>query len=162
MPEQLTAREIATWRTFLTAHATAVARIQVDLEDGDLVPLEWYDVLVAIQQAPDNRLRMMNVAQNLLLTRSNATRLIDRLETVGLIRRGRLDQDRRGTAAILTPSGREALRRAWPVYARGIKRYFLSRLSTGEKQMLASALARVAEQPRPPRPASRRRKPTPA
>ena len=159
MRAPLSTAEVAIWSTFLTAHARAVAQIELDLEEGRLIPLEWYDLLVAIQLAPDHRLRMMNVAERLLLTRSNATRLVDRLESAGLMARERLNGDRRGMAVVLTVAGREALRRAWPVYARGIKRYFLSRLSPGERRTMVSALAKVANQPRPPRPLSRRRRP---
>jgi len=158
VPDRASAHEVATWRTFLTAHTRAVAWIEFELEEHDLVPLEWYDLLVAIQLAPDHRLRMMDVAQSLLLTRSNATRLVDKLETRGLIRRNRLDVDRRGMAAVLTAAGREALRRAWPVYAQGIRRYFISHLSRRERQTVASALGKVAGQPQPSRPPRRRQK----
>ena len=157
MPDPLPDAEVATWRTFLTAHARAVALIESDLEAHDLIRLEWYDLLFAIQEAPDHRLRMMDLADRLLLTRSNATRLVDRLEGAGLIKREQLDMDRRGTAAVLTASGREALRRAWPVYASGISHYFLSLLSRDERRVLASSLGKVAKQAGPSRPASRRR-----
>lgn len=157
--QRLSTPQIAVWRTFLTAQARAVARIESDLQQHDLIPLEWYDLLVAIQLAPDHRLRMMDVAKRLLLTRSNSTRLVDRLESAGLIERERLDGDRRGMAAVLTPAGRDAIRRAWPVYAQGIRRYFISRLSTEERRTVAAALVKVAEQPGPVRPPSRRRKP---
>ncbi|MDQ6709612.1 MAG: MarR family transcriptional regulator [Candidatus Dormibacteraeota bacterium] len=157
MVELVSPAGVAAWQTFLKAHAAAVGRIEIDFEDRGLIPLVWYDVLVAIQLAPDHRLRMMELAGALMLTRSNATRLVDRLETVGLIVRERLDGDRRGTVAVLTAAGRQALRRAWPVYARGINEYFLTALSSGELRTLAAALGKVQQQKRPVRPALKRR-----
>ena len=127
----------------MSAHATTLARIEADLADHALVPLEWYDLLVAIQLAPRSRLRMRDLADALLLTRSNATRLVDRLEASGLVARAQAEEDRRGAVALLTPAGRQALRRAWPVYARGINEYFLSFLAPKEQKLLTAALSRV-------------------
>jgi DNA-binding MarR family transcriptional regulator len=122
-----------------------VSRIEAALEEGGLVPLVWYDVLVAIAKAPRGRLRLKEVGSNLMLTRSGATRLVDRLEGAGLVRRERLKGDRRGTAAALTPAGRQALRAAWPVYAKGINKLFLGRLSEEELAALGPVLARIAD-----------------
>ena len=150
--------DLRVWRSFLGAHAASVGRIEAELEERRLIPLEWYDVLVAIQLAKDHRLRLMDIAQQLVLTRSNATRLIDRLEAIGLIRRERHEGDRRGTSAVLTAAGRQALRRAWPVYAKGIKQYFLSALKPAEVAVVGTALARVEQRARPLRPILRRRR----
>ncbi len=109
------------------------------------MPLVWYDVLVAIAKAPRGRLRLKEVGSSLMLTRSGATRLVDRLEGAGLVRRERLKGDRRGTAAALTPAGRQALRAAWPVYAKGINKLFLGRLSEEELAALGPVLARIAD-----------------
>src|SRR5579864_438172 len=149
---------LAAWRAFLEAHSAAVGGIEGDLADAGLIPFNWYDVLVAIQLAPDHRLRMMDIAGRLMLTRSNATRLIDRLQTVGLIERERTDGDRRGTVAKLSADGRQALRRAWPVYARGIREYFLAALTPEEQRVMTRALTRVHERAHPSRrPLTRRR-----
>ena len=154
---QLSAAEVTAWRNFLGAHASIVQRIELDLEERGLLSLEWYDVLVAILLEPNRRLRMRDIASRLLLTRSNATRLVDRLEAIGLIGRERLNEDRRGTEAVLTPAGRRALRRAWPVYARGIRRYFLETLSDDELKTVSRVMQRLSQRPRPARPALRRR-----
>jgi DNA-binding MarR family transcriptional regulator len=139
----VTERGLDAWRTFLQAHAAVISRIESELERAGLVPLVWYDVLVAISSAPDRRLRMSALADGLVLTRSNATRLVDRLERAGLVSREIADEDRRGAFAVLTPAGREALRRAWPVYARGINELFLSRLSDREVELVNTAFGRV-------------------
>ena len=139
----VTERGLDAWRTFLQAHAAVISRIESELERAGLVPLVWYDVLVAISSAPDRRLRMSALADGLVLTRSNATRLVDRLEKAGLVGREIADEDRRGAFAVLTPAGREALRRAWPVYARGINELFLSRLSEREVELVNAVFGRV-------------------
>jgi len=131
------------WRSFLQAHAAVISKIERDLDERGLVQLIWYDVLVAIQAAPGHRIRMSALADHLVLTRSGATRLIDRLETAKLVQREPADDDRRGAFATLTAGGRDALRRAWPVYARGINEQFLAHLSKREVEMMASAFSRI-------------------
>ena len=131
------------WRTFLRAHAAVVSEIETDLERRGLIPLTWYDVLVAISSAPGGRIRMAALAGKLVLTRSGATRLVDKLERARLVRRETAVEDRRGAFATLTPGGRRALRKAWPAYARGINELFLAHISDRELTTLARALERV-------------------
>ena len=132
------------WRRFLKAHAAVVGAIEEDLERRGHVPLEWYDVLVAISDAPQGRLRLKDLGRELVLTRSGATRLADKLEVAGLLERQRVHDDRRGVILSLTASGRRALRSAWPIYARGITDRFLAKLTSGEVDIVSSALARIA------------------
>lgn len=146
---------LAAWRGLLKAHGAAVRRIEADLLERQQVPLEWYDVLVAIRFSPGGRLRMSDLADELVLTRSNATRLVDRLEARGLVAREQSPHDGRGQLAALTVEGSRALRRAWPTYARGIQSHFLDFLSAREQRVLAVALGRVevgARTRRPGRP----------
>jgi DNA-binding MarR family transcriptional regulator len=134
------------WRALLRAHAAAVGRIERDLaaSEPDL-PLTWYDVLVALVGAPARRLRLRELADEVLLSRSGLTRLVDRLEAAGLLRREPDPTDRRGAFAVITEAGYEALRRTWPLYARGIQAHFARYLETDEAAVLARALDRVAE-----------------
>jgi DNA-binding MarR family transcriptional regulator len=134
------------WRAFLRAHAAAVGRIERDLaaSEPDL-PLTWYDVLVALVGAPDRRLRLRELAHEVLLSRSGLTRLVDRLEKAGLLRREPDPTDRRGAFAVLTDAGYEALRRTWPLYARGIEEHFARHLSDDEAAVLARVLQRIAD-----------------
>ncbi len=98
---------------------------------------------------------MRDIASHLVLTRANATRLVDRLEEAGLVRRERLETDRRGAVAVVTPAGRAALRKAWPVYAEGINRLFVSVLTPGEPGVLRAALGRVDQRARADSPSRR-------
>ena len=135
---------VQTWRRFLEAHATVVAAIERDLEKAGKVSLEWYDVLIAISEGPESQLRLKELGRRLLLTRSGATRLADKLEAAGLVERRPAPDDRRGVVLALTPEGRNALRSAWPVYARGIRKHFLAKLTGKEAAELSVVLARLA------------------
>ena len=116
--------QLAAWRAFLRAHSTMLRRIAADLDEADLPPLTWYDVLAALRDA-DGKLRQVELAERLLLSNSGLSRLIDRIENAGLARRTACDTDRRSFYIELTDEGREMLERMWPVYARGIAEDFL-------------------------------------
>jgi DNA-binding MarR family transcriptional regulator len=136
---------LAAWRAFLGAHAAAVGRIERDLARaaGDLVPLSWYDVLIELREAPGFRLRQRDLARSVVLTRSGISRLVDRLEAAGLVRREPNPADRRGDLIVLTEAGRAALRRTWPAYARGIAEHFARHVRVDEARVLTAVLERV-------------------
>jgi DNA-binding MarR family transcriptional regulator len=131
------------WRAMLTAHARVVAAIEADLAAAGALPLTEYDVLVELWEAPGNRLRLSELAAAVLLSRSGVTRLVDRLETAGLLRREPDPADRRGAYAAITRAGRAAMLRAWPTYRDGIDRYFGASLDDGSAGAVAEALERV-------------------
>ena len=131
------------WRTFLMAHAAVMDRIERDLAEEGLMPLSWYDVLLALYEAPDRKLRMHELARAILVTRGGLTRLVARIEKAGLLRREPDPADGRGLFAMLTDEGLEALRRTWPSYARGIAEHFGRYLSDEEARVLTKALERV-------------------
>ena len=133
----------STWRLFLTAHVKLLDRIEAKLMKADLPSLEWYDVLFTLKEASDHRLRLSELADKVLLSRSNLTRLVDRLETAGLLRRERCPSDRRGAFAVLTDAGLTMQQQMWTVYEKGIAEYFGSCLSTAEIQMMQQALTRM-------------------
>jgi DNA-binding MarR family transcriptional regulator len=137
-PEQL-----AAWRTFITAHAIVINLIEQDLTEAQQLPLSSYDVLLALVNAPNRRLRMHELAQAVVLSRSGLTRLVDRLEHEGLLTRERSGPDRRATYAVLTLKGFRAFRHAWPIYANGIFKYFIQHLTPQEVGTLTQMLQRV-------------------
>jgi DNA-binding MarR family transcriptional regulator len=143
MTDDLDPDGLGAWEAFVFAHAAAVGRIERDLRAAGHVPLTWYDVLAALSEAPGRRLRLSDLADEVVLSRSGLTRLLDRVEAAGLIRRERSADDRRGAYAVMTPAGEAALLAAWPDYARGIARHFADHLSPQEKRVLAAALSRV-------------------
>ncbi len=142
---------LAAWEAFVFAHAAVVGRIERELAgDPDLVPLAWYDVLTALSEAPGERLRLSELAREVVLSRSGLTRLVDRLEAAGLLRREACPDDGRGTLAVLTPAGEAALRRTWPAYARGIVAHFARHLDDDEARVLSAALGRIRDAAREP------------
>jgi DNA-binding MarR family transcriptional regulator len=143
MAEKIDEFHLAAWRAFLNAHAVVIDLIERELNEANLLPLSSYDVLIELAEAPNQRLRMRDLAEAVVLSRSGLTRLVDRLEHEGLLVRERADTDRRGAYAVLTPAGLQAIRRTWPKYAQSIIRYFTSHLSNDETRILTEALERV-------------------
>jgi DNA-binding MarR family transcriptional regulator len=141
--EGLEQRRNACWRTFLAAHAAAIDRIERDLTEEGLMPLSWYDVLLALYEAPERKLRMHELARAILVTRGGLTRLVARIEEAGFLRREPDPTDGRGLYAVLIEEGLEALRRTWPTYARGIAEHFGKHLNDEEVEVLDRALRRV-------------------
>lgn len=135
--------ELAAWRTFLRAHAFVARRLEAELLAEHDLPLASYDVLVQLSEAPFRRLRMTDLADRVLLSRSGLTRLVDRLERDGLVRREACPNDARGTLAVLTETGLQRLRTAWPTHARGIAEHVTDRLSAHEVQTLAELLGKL-------------------
>jgi DNA-binding MarR family transcriptional regulator len=136
---------LSAWRALLNAHASVVGRIEEALANAGLPPLAWYDVLWAVRRAPGRQVRMSELADGLTLSRGGVTKLVDRLESAGLLRRERAETDGRGFYAALTAAGEEMLRRMWPVYARILRDAFVDPLSNEEAAVISAALARTKD-----------------
>jgi DNA-binding MarR family transcriptional regulator len=143
--EKLDERRLAAWRALLASHAALVGRLGEELQDEKGLPLPWYEVLLWLNQAPDGRMRMGELAESLLLTPSGVTRLVDRMEADGLVQRQQCPSDRRGWNAVITPAGRSRLRSAAPVHLRGVDRHFGRHLTDEEADLIADALGRVLQ-----------------
>lgn len=138
-------RSMRAWRLFLEVHARVVNRLELELRDETGMPLTWYDVLVQLSEAPDQRLRMQELARRVLISKSGLTRLVDRLCAAGYLAREPDPEDGRGTLAVLTTSGRSALRAAAPFHLAGIERAFSSRLTAKDADAVAAAMQRVLD-----------------
>ena len=136
---------LAAWRSFLVAHKTLIEVIERKLALAVLPPLGWYDVLLAVEGAAERKLRMHELSDAIVLSRSNLTRLVDRMVAAGLLAREACPTDRRGAYAVLTDDGLAMRRRMWPVYARCIDRYFARHLSATEAKVIAGALGRAID-----------------
>jgi DNA-binding MarR family transcriptional regulator len=145
----LSTGELAAWRTFLRAHATVVRRLEAELVAEHDLPLASYDVLVQLSEAPGRALRMTELAERVLLSRSGLTRLVDRLERDGLVSRRACPDDARGTLAVLTDGGLERLRAAWPTHLRGVCEHVTGRLSEDELAVLQRLLGRLLDDETP-------------
>jgi DNA-binding MarR family transcriptional regulator len=143
MTQEINEPHLAAWRNFITLHAKLIDTIDRELIAAERLPLHWYDVLIELAEAQDRRLRMHELADKVVLSRSGLTRLVDRLESAGLLTRQTDPVDRRGAFAVLTDKGREALRQSWPIYASGIQTHFAAHLNDGEAKTLAEIFARL-------------------
>ena len=135
---------LSAWRGVLNAHAALVGRIEQALSEAELPPLSWYDALWALRRADGRRLRMAELAANVTISRGGLSKLTDRLEDAGLVRRELADDDGRGLYAVLTDGGEQMLRRMWPVYARVLRESFVDALSPDEAEAIAAGLSRVS------------------
>ena len=137
---------LAAWSTFLRAHARVVRELERELQADQDLALTDYDVLVQLAAAGERRLRMSELADRLLLSRSGVTRLVDRLVADGLVERASCEDDRRGQWAALTDAGHGRLRRAAPTHLRGVATHFLDRLSADDLASLERMLAGVVDE----------------
>jgi len=136
------------WAVLLTAHATLVEKIEEALAEADLPPLAWYDVLWELEKAPEGKLRMHELARRVVLTRSNLTRLADRLERAKLIERADTPHDRRGYDCVITRAGLVMRKKMWPEYKAQIERQFSRHVSVEEARVIGDALARAVKEAR--------------
>jgi len=135
--------ELGAWAGFLRAHATLVRQLDDELIAAHQLPLTSFDVLVQIESAQDHRLRMSELADAVLLSRSGLTRLVARLVDQGLLERVGCESDARGAYAVLTDAGRERLAAARETHIKGVRERFLSRVSEHEQRELGRIWARL-------------------
>jgi DNA-binding MarR family transcriptional regulator len=130
-------------KALMRARNAIVERIEQALAADDLPPLSWYDVLCALDEADDGRLRPRDLAFAVALTRSGLTRLLDRIHAAGLVERRECPSDRRGHLVELTPSGRKTLSLMRPVHNRALEAGFASLVTDQEARDLADLMDRV-------------------
>lgn len=133
------------WRAFLQAHARVTRRLDDELRAEHDLSLAEYDALLTIADAPDRRIRMRQLADRVILSKSGVTRLIDRLVLDGLVQRDACLSDARGAEAVLTPAGLDRLRRASRTHLRGIDEHFLSALDATDLSAIQRSMRAVAE-----------------
>lgn len=136
--------QLAAWRALLNAHAAAVGAIEAKLAAADRIPLTWYDVLWALRKqtgAPCLRFRALQ--EEIVLSRSALSRLVDTLAKAGLVRKAPCAEDARGLDVILTEKGQKALAAAWPVYGEGIAEHFAAALDADDCAALVRLLGKV-------------------
>ena len=126
----------ATWERTLRAVSRLLRVFDSEMQEAVDMSLIWYDVLLQLYVAPEKKLRMQALSDSLVLTRSGATRLVDRIEKAGLVRREHAAEDRRGYYAILTEDGERLLKRAQTAHQEGITAHFAQHLSSEEQQTL--------------------------
>ncbi len=135
--------ELAAWRGLLRAHSALVHDLDAELRAAHDLSLHEYEVLLVLGEAPEQRMRMSDLAIAVLLSQSGLTRLVDRLVDAGSVERTRCENDRRGLNAELTPAGRARLEQARPTHLAGVRSRFLDRFDDADLQTFAGFWERV-------------------
>jgi DNA-binding MarR family transcriptional regulator len=143
--------ELVTWRIFLTCAFALIDILDAELRAERDLTLRWYDVLVQLEEA-EHPVRMNELASRILASKSGLTRVIDRMEETGLVRRQRPDGDRRVIEVVMTPEGSAALEAARVVHRRGIYEHFAQHLKDSDLAAVSRALEKVSKHVRPLRP----------
>jgi DNA-binding MarR family transcriptional regulator len=131
------------WIGLMRAQRRVLSAIEADFKKAGLPPLGWYDVLWELVRADGGKLRPFEIESRTLLAQYNLSRLIDRLEREGLVRRETFDADGRGRWVVATDEGRQMRARMWQVYSAAIETHVGAKLSAGEALELARLLAKL-------------------
>lgn len=142
--ESLAPEESGAWHGFLQAHAEIQIELEHELQATHQLSFSDYFALLALARADGGGLRMHDLARPVRLTRSGLTRLVERLERIGLIERFPSADDARGTEARITDAGRELVLAASETHLAGVRRRFLARFSPAELRMLAEQFTRLS------------------
>lgn len=154
---QLIVRKISVMETTLSKHAETawvlliraqqvlLAQVEAALKEADLPPLSWYDVLLEISRDQDAGLRQYEIGERVLLNKHNLSRLIDRLESEGHVKRQACDMDGRGNVVKITKKGMHLKQTMWPVYAKTIQALIAEPLTATQVRSLAKIMGVLLE-----------------
>jgi DNA-binding MarR family transcriptional regulator len=147
-----TPEALASWRVFFECAWAIPDVLDAELQGAVGLSLRWYDVLVHLEETEDNGAPMNEVADRILASKSGLTRVIDKMEAAGLVRRHRPENDRRVVLVRITDEGRATLQNARRYHRDAIRRHFTEHLTEAELARLAKTLQKVRTHVRPLRP----------
>ena len=139
------------WRLYIESALALVDVLDTELEEAAGISQRWYDVLVHLEESPEG-IPMNELAEHILYSKSGFTRVVDRMEEAGLVRRLRPEHDRRTIPIVLTDTGSETLERARRHHRDGIQRHFSQHLTHADIKALTRALEKISTHARPLRP----------
>lgn len=145
MTDWLDADQQAAWRAWISASNTLNHQLSADLQHQHGITLADYEILVQLSEHPDRQMRMSELAEATLASRSRLTHQVDRLVKRGLVERKECELDRRGFFAVLTDSGWDAIVAAAPDHVTSVRRYLVDLLSPEEFAALGAACQRIAD-----------------
>ena len=134
---------IQAWRNLLAYNTEVIYRTERELKAAGAIPLSAYDILIELEKAPEKRMRMYDLSQACILTKSGATKIVNTLEKQGFLKREKCPSDLRGFHAVITAKGSAAVRNAWPVYRDCIETFFTSALTAQEVKQLSLLLPKL-------------------
>lgn len=135
--------ELAAWRGLLETHSGLIRKLDAQLRAEHGLSLSAYEVLIFLADAPDRRLRMAEISERALMSRSGLTRLVDRLVDTGYVTRCAAESDGRGTFAELTEAGSKAIIAARKTHRQGVRKLFLDHLTVTDQLALADIWTRL-------------------
>ena len=144
------------WRLYVESALALIDVLDTELQEAAGIPQRWYDVLVHLEESPDG-IAMNELADQILYSKSGFTRVVDRMEEAGLVRRVRPPHDRRSILVLLTDRGTETMERARLHHRAGIDRHFCQHLTDADITALTRALEKISTHARPLRPGRIRR-----
>ena len=139
----LTHIEQGTWRAFVSATVRLMEKLDHELQQRSQLSLTDYEILSALAEEEDDRLRMSDLAERVLVSRSRLTYRVDRLAEVDYVTREECEDDRRGLFAILTETGAEALQAATPGYVADVRTWFFEQIQGDDFETIDSFVSRV-------------------
>ena len=137
---------VRAWVNLMRAQRLALANIEHELKAAGLPPLGWYDVLLELVRSENGKLRPYEIEERILLEQHNLSRLLDRMEKQGLVRREAFEEDGRGRWVVVTDAGRAMQSRMWSVYGPAIQKHVGTKLGKASAAQLADLLATLARQ----------------
>jgi DNA-binding MarR family transcriptional regulator len=140
------------WVLLVRTQQVLLGRVEAALKEAGLPPLSWYDVLLELSRDPEAGLRQYEIGERVLLNKHNLSRLIDRLESDGLVKRQACDEDGRGNVVKITRKGAQTKQQMWPVYARAIQQLIAEPLTAAQTRSLTEILSALLERHRPQSP----------
>jgi len=143
-PRWLTDEEQQAWRATVHLSQLLMRQLDRDLNAHGLNGHD-YEILVELSEAPDNRLRMTDLADATSQSRSRLSHQISRMENRGLVRRDDCEGDKRGTFAVLTKQGTEAIERVAPYHVEQVRRHFIDRLTPRQLEEIRASFQPIVD-----------------
>lgn len=136
---------VTVWKYFIKANSRILRNLSQDMQENHNIPLSWYDVLVKLYQSPQKGLTMQALANEVILSPSGLTRLVDRMMKAGLVERHACKNDRRVCYAMITPDGETLLKKIQPTHQMAVKRCFTNHLTEEELTVMEPALKNLIQ-----------------
>ena len=146
MNEKRAKKAETAWVLLLRSQQMLVNAVETKLKNAGLPPLSWYDVLLELDREPGVALRQYEIGERVLLNKHNLSRLIDRLESQALVKRGSCDTDGRGNVIKITEKGIKTRKEMWPVYEQAIQELVAAPLTTKQIDDLTHIISALLHQ----------------
>ncbi len=140
MSKNFSKTEHKAWITWVRCSQRVMDAVEQALKDAGFPPLGWYDALLELDFSEQGKLRFSELGEKMLLKKFSVTRLIDRMEKEGLVKRESCDSDARGAYAVITTKGKELRRAMWPCYRDAVRKHFLMNMNEKDMASLTSLL----------------------